>query len=264
MPFPLVPFLTGLAANVLPGLIGGAQQKSSNMSIARFQAEANERYLDKYNEYNTPANQMKRFKDAGLNPHLVYGQGSPGNQSAPLQYPDIQKVDYQQMWSQIIPTMNQTRMTESQVNANNAKTNQTAVLTELNRLQIEVLKKNPLLDEAGFKATIDSLKAAAAIKNSEATIVGQNAKLLTQTQEITRDGEYFKGTAAEYKLWKEMDLLDQKFRLNSLDGKLKAEVLTSKEFQNVIAEIQARWMRDAEVTPQHFYELIRLILSKSF
>lgn len=35
------------------------------------------------NFYNSPAEQMKRFKDAGLNPNLIYGQGNPGNASAP-------------------------------------------------------------------------------------------------------------------------------------------------------------------------------------
>lgn len=31
------------------------------------------------NEYNTPRNQMARFKDAGLNPNLVYERGDAGN-----------------------------------------------------------------------------------------------------------------------------------------------------------------------------------------
>lgn len=35
------------------------------------------------NEYNTPAAQMQRFKEAGLNPNLVYTQGTPGNSSSP-------------------------------------------------------------------------------------------------------------------------------------------------------------------------------------
>lgn len=34
------------------------------------------------NEYNTPQAQMKRFKEAGLNPNLIYGQGTPGNASS--------------------------------------------------------------------------------------------------------------------------------------------------------------------------------------
>lgn len=33
------------------------------------------------NEYNTPSAQMQRFKDAGLNPMLIYQQGNPGNAS---------------------------------------------------------------------------------------------------------------------------------------------------------------------------------------
>ena len=31
------------------------------------------------NAYNTPAMQMQRYKEAGLNPHLIYGQGNSGN-----------------------------------------------------------------------------------------------------------------------------------------------------------------------------------------
>lgn len=30
-------------------------------------------------EYNSPAQQMERFREAGLSPHLMYGQGTPGN-----------------------------------------------------------------------------------------------------------------------------------------------------------------------------------------
>lgn len=35
------------------------------------------------NEYNSPQSQMQRFKEAGLNPMLVYQQGTPGNASSP-------------------------------------------------------------------------------------------------------------------------------------------------------------------------------------
>jgi hypothetical protein len=37
------------------------------------------------NRYNSPAQQMQRYRDAGLNPNLIYGQGTPGNQPAPLE-----------------------------------------------------------------------------------------------------------------------------------------------------------------------------------
>lgn len=34
---------------------------------------------NRQNQYNLPLNQMQRFKDAGLNPNLVFSKGSPGN-----------------------------------------------------------------------------------------------------------------------------------------------------------------------------------------
>lgn len=40
----------------------------------------NEKMWDKTNEYNSPAMQMQRFKAAGLNPHLIYGQGTIAQQ----------------------------------------------------------------------------------------------------------------------------------------------------------------------------------------
>lgn len=43
------------------------------------------------NQYNSPAAQMGRFKDAGLNPNLVYGQGTSGN-SSPIPTPDTMPV----------------------------------------------------------------------------------------------------------------------------------------------------------------------------
>lgn len=45
------------------------------------------------NEYNLPSNQMKRFRDAGLNPYLVYGHGTstlastPSSAGTPSRYP---------------------------------------------------------------------------------------------------------------------------------------------------------------------------------
>lgn len=47
-------------------------------------ARQHQEYMyDKQNAYNTPMAQMQRFKDAGLNPHLIYGQGNSGNAGAP-------------------------------------------------------------------------------------------------------------------------------------------------------------------------------------
>jgi hypothetical protein len=36
------------------------------------------------NHYNSPAQQMQRLKEAGLNPHLIYGHGSAASNAAPI------------------------------------------------------------------------------------------------------------------------------------------------------------------------------------
>lgn len=89
MAFPLVAAI-GAGASLLGGAIGAGSQSSANktnMAIAKMNNEYNERMqnqqnaynLDmwmKQNDYNSPTAQLQRFKDAGLNPNLIYGGGS--------------------------------------------------------------------------------------------------------------------------------------------------------------------------------------------
>lgn len=48
---------------------------------------------NKTNEYNSPVMQMQRFKEAGLNPHLIYGQGNSGN-AAMASQPNQHRTDF--------------------------------------------------------------------------------------------------------------------------------------------------------------------------
>lgn len=51
----------------------------ANMELAKFAHQKDVEMWERMQEYNTPAEQMKRFREAGLNPNLIYGQGTPGN-----------------------------------------------------------------------------------------------------------------------------------------------------------------------------------------
>lgn len=59
---------------------GSARQNRKNR-------EWQEEMWNKNNEYNKPIMQMARFKEAGLNPHLIYGQGNSGNSGGPPSLP---------------------------------------------------------------------------------------------------------------------------------------------------------------------------------
>lgn len=57
-----------------------------NKQLAKYQYDLNMQAWREQNEYNSPAAQMARYQEAGLNPRLVYGQGDNGNASPPPEY----------------------------------------------------------------------------------------------------------------------------------------------------------------------------------
>lgn len=260
MPLPIVPIALGVGS-LIAGLFGQKKQRESNMAIAQYQTEADQAFMREMNEYNTPANQMRRFQDAGLNPHLIYGQGTPGNQSAPVRHADIRPTDYQNLM-QVLPLVNQTRMTDSQVQATDARTRQTAVLTELNKMQTAVLRANPLLNDEGFKATLDSLKASASLKDSQARTQRSIADWFTGEAEFTIDGVRMHGPAGALKMETELKRLIQQFNLGAQDAAIKAEILKSNEFRNAMAEIELKFMRDADISGGHILQFLKLLLLK--
>ena len=84
--------LFGLGLNLFGNLFTNSQNRRSieqanrlNMQMQQNQNAWNERMWHMNNEYNTPANQIKRLKEAGLNPDLMYGNPSQGTSSAPAQ-----------------------------------------------------------------------------------------------------------------------------------------------------------------------------------
>lgn len=88
--------LIGQGVEALGSLFGVKEQNSTEEKIAKQANEFNLKMWKMNNEYNTPLNQMKRFKEAGLNPNLIYGQGSAGNSSSPIGYvrQGNHRVDY--------------------------------------------------------------------------------------------------------------------------------------------------------------------------
>lgn len=74
------------AGNLIGGLIGAR----SNERAAERQMEMQQDLINRQNVYNSPANQMRRLQEAGLNPNLVYGGGAvTGNQSGTGSAPTV-------------------------------------------------------------------------------------------------------------------------------------------------------------------------------
>lgn len=261
---PILPFLGGLASTVAPGLVmGGAQaalggvgtrkQYHRSKKLAAWQNELNKQFLDYQNLYNSPKAQMERFAEAGLNPHLAISGGNPGNMAQAQRAADYPNMPDMGFLSTVMPMVNQSAMTAAQVQATNARTMQVGVLADLQRQQTELIKRNPLFSDTYLNSIVDSFKSMASIKSTEAWR-GQNLRSFEETQGF---GKYA-GSAnlGQEKMWRELELLDQKYNLGASDLKIKAQVLQSKEFQNDIMEIQRRWMVDGDITPQLIYQFL--------
>lgn len=68
----------GLAMSIGSTILGNRSRKSAE----QLSFERQKGLFDYMNKYNTPAKQMERLREAGLNPALMYGQGTTGNASS--------------------------------------------------------------------------------------------------------------------------------------------------------------------------------------
>lgn len=55
------------------------EQNKGNLALAELAYQRDLEQWNRQNVYNSPIEQMKRIKDAGLNPNLMYGEGNVGN-----------------------------------------------------------------------------------------------------------------------------------------------------------------------------------------
>ena len=73
------------------------RQNAANKELAKYQYDLQLEQWNRANEYNSPKMQMQRYQDAGLNPNLIYGNGSSSAgmaaQSAPsYERPNVEAV----------------------------------------------------------------------------------------------------------------------------------------------------------------------------
>lgn len=226
MPFPFLALATAVAP-----VVGGLIQGRHNKSLARFQ-----------NAYNTPSAQMQRFRDAGLNPNLVYTQGSSGNMSP------ITPTNWQSAIGDAPARFTQSELAQTQADVGQQKVEESKIKQEVLKAQEEVLRANPNLDPEYLGHLVQTFIAQAKVKEQEATY------LLSSNPDPQTNGQQ--------KVASEIQALALRNGLLSADSKVKAEIIKSQKFQNELREIQVRWLKEGDVTPQHILNGIMLLLSK--
>lgn len=89
------------------GTTSESQKNVQQAALAQYQNAYDYMMWEKQNAYNSPATQMQRFREAGLNPNLAYQMGNPGNASSA---PESHGFD-------ITPEMNKTEKTLKSIEA---------------------------------------------------------------------------------------------------------------------------------------------------
>jgi len=162
--------MSGILAGVIGGLsqlgsgyfgyLGQKEANKTNIRLAREAREHDVKMWQMQNEYNTPAMQMQRLTEAGLNPHLMYGQGNTGNASSPQRspVPEVQNelASLAQMsLAPIISMYQDWRVKNAQIDnlqANADATRQNAALTAIKQITQDFMNKK-LGEESYFWAT---------------------------------------------------------------------------------------------------------------
>lgn len=189
--------------------------------------------MNRMNDYNNPAAQMERLKAAGLNPNMVYGQGSggaAGNQSSIPKYnaPTIQysanPIDIPGM----IAMYQNVQMRQAQINNLKAQNDQIRTSTMATQMSAGLTKVNT--DQAS-----ENLRQSLYTNPYQAAIIANHAR----------------GSNAELEQkWKQLSLMDQQQQTNYLNQEYLKKNITGAGIQNeqreadlLYAKYRNQWMK---------------------
>lgn len=250
-----------------------------NMELAKYQFEQNLEQWNRQNAYNTPLAQMQRFKDAGLNPNLIYGQGSNGNASSSPEYkaPTLQAytgrtrdaqalaqtsmlaLEMQQKSLQndaiaasIEQTRAQTENTIAQTQGTYANTSYTKAQTEYFVSTMAPRERQELAKALGleYDASVKQVSAAVAISEDYGLMAQarENLRVLTNNADkLVKEWDYIKS---------QTDILDIKKKyaeqLEAL-GVKEASKRIDMVTQQIVNLIKDGKLKDLEATIQGYF-----------
>jgi hypothetical protein len=119
---------------------------------------------ERQNRFNSPIQQMQRFKEAGLNPNLIYKQS---NESAPVRSTDFVAPQIQEGALEILGKSNAIQVQELNLESMRLRNQNQMLQNEVLKEQLPDLKQKPFLQNRVQEATYDTLQEGANLKRQE-------------------------------------------------------------------------------------------------
>lgn len=163
------------------------KNREYNLNLAKMQNQWNIEQWNRENVYNSPAAQMARYKAAGLNPDLIYGQqnlsaASPemtaGEGSQPT---DVSNLANKRTIGDIAAQASQTRLTNAQAKLAESQADKTDAETTGQNINNEwlpkLLKGQTEINEADVKQRL----ADAGLKGKQIEVAVEQIKVMQQS-----------------------------------------------------------------------------------
>lgn len=197
--------LIGTGINAISGAISQGSANSTNVELAKYNWEQQKEMWRMNNEYNTPANQMQRYMDAGLNPNLVTGFNAGNSTSVPTpQQAHVDPIpvpDFGNSLNQVVGNIRADKVADSQAKYNDAAADakkQEAQLTSF-RIIAQQLENAKTTEGKEFwkdiaRAQRDKLVSEAGLTVSQeaffdATFDSRLKALHTTAENLVKDGK---------------------------------------------------------------------------
>ena len=189
----MIPAVGQIGASVINAVSANNQlQKQFEQQKALYmqQFKDQQQMIREQNEYNSYANQRKLMEEAGLNPMLMYQNGTSGALQSEVANPQVPnaplKVGLGQSLGQGIDrgiqtmmSLAQIRLLESQIKKNESETEGQNILNRYTPQQYEQQLRKGEIDIEYTKSLIDKVANEIAEGNSRIDVNKEQAKLLT-------------------------------------------------------------------------------------
>lgn len=243
------------------------KNREYNLMLARTQNQWNLEQWQRENDYNSPTAQMARFRAAGLNPNLAYGQMSNGASSPTLTSgaasspTDMSAIGNKRNFGQAMQEVLGLEMQKAQIEAIKAGTEKTKADTDNTRETTKGLTIDNMYRAAQHEQTLEI--GGMQIKLGKSTLKlneQQMENLKAQLPEIAAKVENInQSTAESRRRVQQMDLDEQR----AAAREIREQAMHNATLQQVYNE-NRKILAEAKISEQQFAEMVASEAARSY